>query len=58
MGMRLGFIATRSGLTRFGDHSHLFQDVEEDTKGRKKKKKKKKKTEEKKEADEDFVPEP
>ena len=28
-GIQLAFIATRSGLTRFSDHSHLFKDPNE-----------------------------
>ena len=25
-GIKMAFISTRSGLTRFSDHSHLFED--------------------------------
>ncbi len=39
MGIKLGFIATRSGLMRFSDHSHLFKDPDEELKKKKKKKK-------------------
>ena len=53
--MRLGFIATRSGLMRFGDHSHLFKDPEEEAKRKKKRKKMMAETDE---MVEDLVPEP
>ena len=34
MGIKLGFIATRSGLMRFSDHSALFEDPAEEEKRR------------------------
>ena len=42
VGVHLGFIATRSGLMRFVDHSHLFIDPEEEEMKKKKKKKQQK----------------
>ncbi len=50
MGIKLGFIATRSGLMRFSDHSHLFEGQDDE--------KSKKKFREQGADDEDLVPEP
>ena len=37
VGIQLGFIATRSGLLRFADHSHLFLTPEEEAMRKRKK---------------------
>ena len=64
VGIRMGFIATRSGFMRFSDHSHLFKDPEEETNSKKRRKKKKKyqdedaTVEEEKDDDDERITEP
>lgn len=64
VGIQMGFIATRSGLLRYSDHTHLFIDPaeEEERKRRMKKRRKKKKKEgnkgEEEEEDDGVIKEP
>ena len=49
VGIQMGFIATRSGLLRYSDHTHLFIDPEEEEE-RKRRMKKRRKNKNKKDA--------
>jgi hypothetical protein len=53
----MGFIATRSGLMRFSDHTHLFKEPEDKSKKRRRKKKRKE-IEEEEEEDDGTIKEP
>lgn len=53
----MGFIATRSGLLRFSDHSELFKEPEDPKKKKRRRKKKKDDTEEE-EVDDGTIKEP
>lgn len=60
MGIRLAFIATRSGFMRYADHSHLFYDPTADEEKNKmvRRKPKKQGEKKKKEEEEEKIKEP